>query len=352
MRLFTTSLCAAVAGAVLAGCGGNLPSTNTALPAAGTASRPVSVVNGSMPPHGLVVLHSILNPDIAPKPNVIPRGLYVSEFYASDVYGYPAINKDNGGPTCTIGGIKYVNGLGVDGKANLMIPDGNTNYLRIYKGPAMCGKSIGAIDDSYGQPTDASSLDAVTGKIVISNAFDVSDKPGSISICTLKGGCTANLTNSAIDEAGGVALANNGDCWVSASGDSSGGGNPAIVYFKGCSGKGAVATGVENASYGGLDIDNKGNLISVDYGAEKLYVYSGCNPACKLVAGPQDLHGDSFFGKVNAGSTQYAMTNMGGGVDVYKYSSTKGIAYEYSFTQGLSASEIPLGIAYKPRSKQ
>ena len=99
-------------------------------------------------------------------------------------------------------------------------------------------------------------------------------------------------------EAGGVAMSNSGDCWVDAKPTSTGGAN--LIYFKGCSGGGKVATGFKNTYYGDVDIDNKGNLVIIDEMALAVYIYSGCNPACKVVGGPFPLKAESFFGRLNA----------------------------------------------------
>jgi hypothetical protein len=352
MRFYKSALCATVAAGLLAGCGANLSSSTGSVPSLGAQAGSVSYranVFNLPPTRGVQVLHAILQPDKKKKPS---GGIYVSEFEASDIYGYAADNKANKPPTCSVSGVEDVNGVAVDGKGNLMDPDGGSSYLMLFKGPGMCGKSLGLISDTYGQPSDASSADAATGKIALANIFDTGQSPGSVSVCTLKGGCTTNLTNTDIDEAGGVAMASDGDCWISASGESSGGADPHLVYFKGCAGKGQAATGFKNSSYGGLDIDAKGNLVSVDVNAEKLYIYSGCTPACKVVGGPFALHGTSFFGKVNSTSTEYAAADLtNGSVDVYSYSTSK-VSYEYSFTNGLTASADVIGIAFNPRSKE
>ncbi|HLY02086.1 MAG TPA: hypothetical protein VKR56_06265 [Candidatus Cybelea sp.] len=351
MRLFTSALCSVVAIGLISGCAGNMSPSSSALPGAGqqfrTGFTPVNVMG--VPTRAEQVLHSILQPDVMRNAS---SGLYVSEFDASDVYGYPAANKGNKGPTCMVPNVSYVNGIGVDGAGNLMAPDGGASYLLLYKGPGMCGKSFGEIADTYGQPSDAASTNAATGKIALANIFDTGKTPGSLSICTNKGGCTTNLTNSKIYEAGGVAMSTKGDCWLSASGVESGGTSPSLMYFKGCAGKGAAATGFKNTGYGNLDIDSKGNIVSTDSVAETIYVYSGCATACKVVSGPFKMHGQSFFGKLNSTSTAYAMADIANGaVDVYTYSPTK-IKYSYSFTKGLAASLVPIGTAYNPRSKE
>ena len=58
--------------------------------------------------------------------------------------------------------------------------------------------------------------DALTGKIALGNIFDNSSASGSVSICTLAGGSTDNLTNSVMYEVAGVAMDNSGNCWASA----------------------------------------------------------------------------------------------------------------------------------------
>jgi hypothetical protein len=300
------------------------------------------------PPRAVTVLHSLV-PD-AVKKKKPTTGIYVSLFYGTSIFGYPADNKANKKPICAIEGVANPNGIAVDGKGNFMDPDGGSGYLMLFKGPTMCGKSLGIISDTYGQPSDASSPDAATGKIALGNIRDTGSAPGSLSVCTLKGGCTTNLTNSSIYEAGGVAMSNGGDCWVNAKPLSSGGN--ALVYFKGCAGAGVVATGTKSTYYGGMDIDNSGNLVIIDEMALAVYIYKGCNPKCTLVGGPFSLKAESFFGKLNAANTDFAAVDRTDGVvDVYSYS-TKGLKYEYDFSNGLTASQKPEGAAQLPRSKQ
>lgn len=354
MRLFTSALCTTIAIGLVSGCAGNMSPSNSALPGAGQQFRagfaPVNVMG--IPTRGQQVMQAILRPDKAMPDANKYGGLYVSQFDATAVYVYPANNKNNKKPWCQVKNVSSVNGLGVDGAGNLMLPDGGASYLLLYKGPGMCGKSFGEIADTYGQPSDAASNNAATGPIALANIFDSGKAPGSLTVCTNSGGCTTNLTNNAIYEAGGVAMLTSGDCWISASGVESGGTSPALVYFKGCAGGGTVATGFKNTSFGNLDIDSSGNLVATDSNAGTIYVYSGCASACKLVGGPFAMHGMSFFGKLNGAGGIYAMADIANGaIDVYSYS-PKSIKYEYSFTNGLEASLIPIGDAFNPRSKE
>ncbi len=289
-------------------------------------------------------------------------GIYGSQFFSATINGYHHRNTGNGPPVCSLGA-SYPNGIAVDNKGNLIVPDGGTRSIIVYQGPGMCGPEVGSVSDPFGQPSDAASADAVDGTIVVSNIFGNVDRSqgaphhdttsnGNISLCTLASGCTVDLINPAIYEAAGVALANNGDCWASAI-DSSG--FAILVYFAGCSGDGQLATGFENAYWGGLDIDKSGNIVSVDLGvsgSSSLWVYRGCNPACSLVGGPFPLLGQSVFGHLNKQSMAFVAGDVEfGQLDVYDYSPTS-LTYSYSINNGFAPSEDVEGAAYNPRSQQ
>ncbi|HEV3091018.1 MAG TPA: hypothetical protein VGX91_06175 [Candidatus Cybelea sp.] len=349
MRSYTTALCAAIAGALLAGCGANMAPASSGGSAGPMSLRyvPMSVYGDAAPSRAVSVLHQLAFPDKAKK--LPSTGTYVTQFDSSAIFGYLADNKANKKPICSVSGVASVNDVAVDLKGNLIDPDGGSSYVIVHKGPTMCGKELGLIQDSAGQAADASSPDAVTGKIVVSNLAGPTSTAGTLSVCTLKGGCTVTLSNKTIYHSGGTAMAPNGDCWTDAKTSASGG--AALIYFKGCAGGGKVATGFKPTYYGGIDLDNKGNLVIIDDMAEMVYIYSGCNPACKTVGGPFALKGESFFGKLSADNSTYtAVARANAEVDVYSYS-TKGLKFQYSYNADLVASEVPDGIAVNPRSK-
>ncbi|HEY3676041.1 MAG TPA: hypothetical protein VGK84_08635, partial [Candidatus Tumulicola sp.] len=239
-------------------------------------------------------------------PDASKSGLYVSQFNSTSILAYKSSNKKNAPPTCTIPGVLYLNGVAVDGKGNVIDPDGGSRSIIIFKGPGMCGSKAASAADSYGQPVDAASNDSLTGKIAVANMMDTGSKAGSVSVCTMKGGCKTNLTNSAIYEMVGVAMDTKGNCWASAYSPQF---TPKLVYFAQCMGAGVVATGYQNSSPGGLDIDKAGHLVTIDTSANNigaLIVYSGCNPACTVVGGPFALHGETFWGHLNQDSTNFA----------------------------------------------
>ena len=124
------------------------------------------------------------------------------------------------------------------------------------------------------------------------------------------------------------------------------------IYFKGCAGQGQEARGFNSKSYGGIDIDNQGNLVIVDQAASVVSIYSGCNPRCTRIGGPHRIKAKSFFGKLNAANTNFvAVDQTNGAVDFYSYS-TEAIKFEYSFRSGLRIDLAPQGIAQNPRSAQ
>ncbi len=276
-------------------------------------------------------------------------GIYASEVYATDIWGFAAKNNHNRKAKCVVTHVQGANGIAVDLSGNLIDPDGGTDTVIVFKGPKMCGPKLGSVKDPYGQPSDAASADAANGTIVIANIFDNNKTPGSVSKCTLAHGCKTNLHSPNMDEVAGVALAKNGDCWASAT-DSNGAAT--LTYFAGCAGRGKKATGYLNAYYGGLDIDEHGNLVSLSYQDAKLYVYKGCNPKCGLVGGPFRMKGEATFGHLNATSTKLVTGDFQyGRIDVYSYKPAK-VRFAYSFNRGFSPSEVVEGAAFNPRSTE
>ena len=333
MRLLSPVLCTLVAAGLLIGCSGN---TSATMPTTQTAGGQVRTSGYEVTP---------------PTKKAALRGIYISEYGqpssgASIIYGYQGKNRKNKPPTCNVSG-GYVRDIATDKAGNLIVPNGSGSVV-VYAGPGMCGSEVGSIGDPY-QPEDAASMNAANGKIVVANNFGGNGYGSSLSVCSLKDGCTSLLTNGSMFEMGGVALAKNGDCWADTAGATYG--TAVLVYFPNCSGFGQVATGFVNTSLGGHDIDNKGNIVSIDYLASAFYVYSGCNPACKLVSGPWDLHGQSIWGHLNKQSDSFAAGDLGGSADIYAYKPTH-IAYSYSITNGLTQSDNVYGVAFNPRSKQ
>jgi len=287
---------------------------------------------------------------IPPNPmnyDTTPRsGVYASQFDGPALLGYHAPNRKNHSPVCKVDA-NYVNGFSVDGTGNLVVPNGYPSVIGVFRGPDMCGKPMGTFKDPYGQASDAASEDAASGTIVVGNIEGVSsDRAGNIAICTLHHGCSRELKSSHITYyGGGVALSKSGDCWM-ASEDNASLSSATLTYFRGCKGGGTAARGWKNAYYGGLILDPKGYLISIDYLAPAVWVYKGCNPLCHLVGGPFALQGDSLYGNLSGNLLAIGDSEFGQ-VDVYSYS-PKRITYEYSFSQGLTPSDLVEAAGFSP----
>ena len=338
MRPTPSALSTALAVALLAGCTAGTLSPPT------TADQPATAIPRWMQPAGVRIL--------PPAPIVyqsMPKyGIYASEVYGSDLLAYRNPNTQNHAPICELYA-EYVNGFSIDGKANVLLPTAYPDEVSVYKGPALCGKSIGSFTDPYGQASDAVSADAATGEIVVGDIeASGSNKVGNIAICTLAKGCTRELKSPHITGyGGGVALAKNGDCWMSSENNASFS-SATLTYFKGCKGSGKAAHGWKNGYYGGLIVDKQGHLISIDFESAQLWVYRGCNPVCRIVHGPFALQGTSFYGNLNAKGDELALgDNQFGQVDVYKYGTTK-LTYAYSFSNGLSASQAVEAAGFTP----
>ncbi len=284
-------------------------------------------------------------------PAAATRGIYVAPVSAGYVLGYKYNNSKNKGTICTIKGAPG-NNLSADQHGNLIDPDADPylpHMIEVYQGREMCGTLAGEIQDPYGQPSDAASGNALTREIAVANIFDDYNQPGSISVCSLASGCTRNLTNPAMYVVLGVAMDRRGNCWADANDYSN---KSHLVYFAHCNGVGALATGFENTSYGGLDVDSDGNLVTISAHQYAVYVYSGCKPACTLVGGPMSLIGGSIFGHLNHAGTKFAVADITNHqIDIYNYTPTS-LVYQYSFNKGLSPSQEILGVTYSPGSKR
>ena len=284
----------------------------------------------------------------AAKPDVA-GGIYVSIRYGLSIFGYKPVNRTNDPPICWLLGVASYN-IAVDGNGNLFAPDFLHDQIYVFHGPGMCGPGVKSIADPYGPPTDAAGFDALHGTFVVVHATGfASGSPGGAELCSLTTGCTQQLAGSAEHLVGGVAMANNGDCWESALTKAN---KAKLIYFQGCSKAGVAASHFANASQGGLDIDDSGNLVAISARDAKLYVYQGCDPSCTRLGGPFRLKGAPFYGHLNQTLTRLAVADTRNGLaDVYAYS-PKRVRFLYSFGKNLNGSQVVSGIAFNPRSKE
>lgn len=288
----------------------------------------------------------------------MPRsGIYVlANGYSSSgqaVFGFHARNRYNKPPICVVSNVPVASAVGVDQTGNLVVGvNGAAPEILLFSGPRMCGPLDGSFADPYGQPGDIATRNAVQGKIAVANVFDGTKShhsPGSISVCTLAKGCTANLTNLNMNEVFGVAMDGRGNCWASSLNTSA---HATLTYFKKCAGSGQTATGYTNPYPGGLDLDSEGNLVSMSFHNGAVYVYHGCRPTCATVAGPLALRGPTTFAHLNQRSTEFVAADFYNfRIDVYTYTPTR-LTFEYDFSGGLSSDHSIDGVAVNPPSRR
>lgn len=355
MRMWSMLL-GTVIGAVLSGCmGTGFGSPPTETPSNGALAPPL--VPAWAQPIGTKRLH--LGEKIVR--DAKGGGIYASDFIGGFVAGYSGSDKRNKPPACTIT-VEQPGVIDVDPADNLIVPGSlGTGYYQpsiiVYQGPGLCGPLIGSVPDTTGnQPRAVASLNARTGKIVVAES-NPSTNAGDLVVCTLAAGCGEPMRRPKIKGGTlGVAVAKNGDCWMSAE-ELQGSYNPpgaaALAYFRHCQGRGKTATGYKNPYYGGLFIDTQGNLGAVDLYDGTLYVYKGCNPVCMLIGGPFALQGLSVGAGLNRAGNKLAVADFGNqAVDIYAYTPTS-LTYLYSINNGLlfSASAV-FGAAFSSSNKQ
>ncbi|HEY6326140.1 MAG TPA: hypothetical protein VIW73_06450 [Candidatus Cybelea sp.] len=354
MRSLQVAIGTSVAAALLASCaGGNLGSTTSPVPGTGSSAAKfqalrhtgaVSIIPRSALPKGPQKLKGRQAPPQARK------GIYAVDFFANTINGYMKNNSGNGAPICTITGVTSVNNLATDTIGNLIAP-GAFNGVSIYTGPQMCGPLMATITDTYGQASDGAAVNAASGPIVVANILG----PGFVVTCTVSSLSCTQLTPSSqgIGEVAGVAMDKNGNCWS----DSWNAAFTAIVltYWAGCTGTGVAATGFQNTGFGGLDIDDEGNVVSFNWhgsGGADLWVYSGCNPACTSVSDNSLTNNTAIFGHIGKqGQRLVVGAYLKAQVDIYSYSPTT-LTYFYSFNNGFISSGDVEGAAYSPSSKK
>ncbi len=374
MRFFTSASCITVAAVLLASCsnsGGG--SSSSALPNPGSQSQGAARHAGNWVPFNSAgwKLDGKIRGEVSQPPQGLQRGgYYGTEFRGGGVgvFGFsPKPNKSNAGPVCSPPGNRFnVNGVASDEKGNLIVPgsskpggDETTGWnVSVYQGstqPLICGQLLGSIPTNDGQPVDAASFNAMFAPIAVSE-INFTTKKGEIVLCTLASlSCGAPVTSAFITgPSAGVAMDAAGDCWLSTAKRVSDTGPSGfrLIYWAGCTGSGQVATGTRGqASYGGLFIDNAGNIGSFDAFNSKLIVYSGCNPSCTEV-GKFELLGQSFFGNLNGSGAKLAVGNTStGAVDVYNYQLPT-FTHRYSFDSGLRRSRLVESGIFSPTNQR
>jgi len=352
MRLLSAAVCTTLAAALLASCSGGNMGSMTSPGTQGGASKvqqlrhagAVSIIPRSVLPK----TQQRLKGRQAPPQEM--KGIYAAEFLASQVLGYTKNNSSNSASICNVSGVASVNNIGTDTVGNLLVPDAFSG-VNVYTGPTMCGSLMATISDTYGQASDAASVNAATGPIVVGNILG----PGYVVNCTVASLSCTELTpgGAGIGEVAGVAMDAAGNCYA----DSYNAAFTAVevTYWAGCTGTGTVMSGFLNTGYGGLDIDNHGNLVSFNWhgsAGTDLWVYSISGSALTSVSDNTLTNNTAIFGHIGKqGQRMVAGAYLKGQEDIYQYSPTT-LTYYYSFNNGLTASSDTEGVTYSPSSKK
>ncbi len=352
MRLVSATVTACIATALLNGCsGGNPSSASSSVPSIGSGATntsirhgaPVSIIPRSDLPKGPAKLHGRRAPAAAIK------GIYVANFLASTINGYMKNNSGNDPAICQITGVSSVNNVATDTVGNLIAPDA-FNGVNVYTGPTMCGPLMATIADSYGQASDAAAVNATTGNIVVANILG----PGFVAVCTVASlSCTQLTPSSAgIGEVAGVAMDAAGNCYA----DSYNAAFTAVelTYWAGCGGTGTALSGFLNTGYGGVDIDNKGNIATLNWhgsAGTDLWVYSLSGTTLTSVSDNPLTNDTAIYGHIGKQGQRLAVgAYLFSQVDIYAYTPTT-LTYYYSFNNGLGSGDVE-GAAYSPSSKK
>ena len=364
MRLLSAALYTTVAAALLAGCSGN-------------GSSPSSSTQGGSMPQGVSKAgHGIHALSLIPKwlahnrpthqikaPASAVRGIATAEFGldTDNVLVYPKNNSANGPAVCSNSTEDNVNDVGVNSTGNLIVPNA-FDGVDVYAPPftaSSCGTLLGTISDSA-QASDAAAIDAVNGTIVVGNIA------GNMLSCTLASLSCTTLSTPGMGELAGVAMDKNGNCYGDAFNTA---GVASLWVVSGtasapCSGSTTelgAAQGFSQPFYGGLDVDNRGNLVVVsllnaeDSTPSLITVYSGCSTGtCTIVGGPFTANGTAeyVFGHVGRQNERFVAGNVFTGIDVYAYGRTS-LTYMYSFSNGLNCETDECeAAAYMPNAQR
>jgi hypothetical protein len=354
------------AGAIFAACSGN-GSTPSSMVPGGSSGVGSSAKMAPAGHHHAEILSTI--PKWAIKrgpyhlhkvPASFTRGISTAEFFATtnNVFVYPKNNSANGPPICTDSTGSNVNDEDSDSSGNLIVPNAFSGVL-VYAPPftgSSCGTLLGTISDVYGQASSSAAIDAVNGTIVVGN---IGGGTGTgVVTCTLSSLNCHALNSPNMGELAGVAMDKAGNCYADAFNLS---GIPQLWVYTGCSGTGVPASGFSEPYFGGIDVDNQGNIVAISllnssFGTPSLVsTYSGCSTGtCSLIS-TTTLNGESVFGHVGRQNERFVTANItNSDIEVYSYNHATGVGgLLYSFNNGLRcASYLCEAGTYMPNAQR
>jgi hypothetical protein len=343
MRLPTLSVLAiaTAASGLLAGCSGS-PQMTSAEPTALTAPqshasayRPMVTRSGALSvwPDNFTPRPLRAGRLSPPPPGVAKGNVAVAQFGATSVLWFPKNNRKNQPPT-VCQPASSTNGIGVDPEGNLWVPDGRADTTTEYA--PHCGAAKLTIPDPTGEPA-AIGFDS-KGNVYIMNLHNTSGPP-TVGIYNSSGVETGTLTDPSFEVPFGVGTDSHDNVYVSNL-TSSNVGN--IVEFPGGAMPGTVL-GVSLGLPGSPVFDSKDNLIITDWLALTLDVFA---PPYDGAPTTSPIKGSSIWCPLGKSQKRIFCGDAdNGSIDVFAY---PGGRYLYSYTGGLSGSELVTGVAPSP----
>jgi hypothetical protein len=287
------------------------------------------------------------------------KGIATAQFAATGTspwYVYPKNNAANGPEVCSNAG-SGINGVGADSQGDLIVPNGLSG-ISVYAPPftaSSCGTLLGTIPVT-GQVEDAAAINAATGP------FLTATNSGVAYLCQLPSTCTALPSAGQGGSFTQVAMDKNGNCYTE--GYNANFSGQILVVYSGtsaapCTGSGFVASGFTQASIGGIDVDNAGNIVAISLGVpSSVSTWKGCaTGTCTPIQASTALTGESVYGHVGKQQQRWVTGDVtNNDVEVYSYSPATGVGKMlYNFNNGMTGcgSFTPCeAAAYMPNSQK
>jgi hypothetical protein len=265
---------------------------------------------------------------------------YVSQLNTTAINGYQRNNRANSAPVCTVSPVSNnVNYIAVDRSGNLWLPDEDARSVTEH-GPK-CGPLKTTLNDGAAAPVGVA-FDA-NGHVYVANAYggakfapgDVVQFTGTSMTKTLTDPDFALVDAIAVDQSNNVWITYRDNNDVTYVAEFPHGDMPATLFHN-----------IVRSLPGGLQFDQSKNMLAIDPGTGSgvmdIYPppYTQSKPKTQLA-----LRESTFSCTLGLTQVELYCANATGSVDIYTYPAGK---YLYSYTNGLSESLIPWGIANDP----
>lgn len=254
------------------------------------------------------------------------------------MYWFKLNDKDNR-PPVACESASSTNGIAIDQHRNLWVPDGKADTVTEYA--PNCGASELTISDATGEPADIT-FDS-KNRVYVLNLNDISGPP-SVEIYDSRSGVhEGTLTDPSFHDLFGIGTDGRGDVFVSNLTTANVG---TVVEFSKGKMPGTELSQIALGLPGAPTFDRANNLVITDWERYTIDVFA---PPYTSAPTTSTLEGSSIWCKLDVKETNlYCGDADSGAIDVYAY---PGLNYIYSYTTGLSPSELVTGIAPDPPAK-